>query len=286
MISTTLKDKVIVITGASRGIGLAIAKECDREEATVVLVATNKVRLDKARKTLSGVRPHLASVCDVSRADEVKALAKELKKKYIRIDGLVNCAGILGPIGLSGTVAADKFVRTLEVNLVGPLMMCQAMLPLMLKAGKGKIVNISGGGAAGPFPNYSAYAASKAGLVRLTENMAVEYKDKGIRVNSIAPGFVATDIHQGTLKAGEKAGEDYLKRTKEMLKRGSVSPRVAARLTAFLLSESSSGITGKFISAPWDPWEEQAFLSRLKEEPDAAVLRRIDDKYFAKNKKG
>ena len=85
-------------------------------------------------------------------------------------------------------------------------------------------------------------------------------------------------------QAGEKAGKDFLKNTREQIEKGGVPPDLAARLTVFLLSQDSNGITGKFISAPWDPWEDRNFLSELKSDRDFAALRRIDNKFFFKKK--
>ena len=88
-------------------------------------------------------------------------------------------------------------------------------------------------------------------------------------------------MHQQTLECGpEKSGESFFETTKEKIESGGTSPKVAAQLTTFLLSEESDGITGKFISAPWDPWENESFQNRLRNEKDLASLRRIDDKYF------
>ncbi|MBL7172095.1 MAG: SDR family oxidoreductase [Desulfobacteraceae bacterium] len=151
--------------------------------------------------------------------------------------------------------------------------------------GRKKIINYSGGGAAGPFPRFSAYATSKAAIVRFTENLALELADEGFDVNSIAPGFVITRLHQDTLEAGpELATEAFHENTKKQMESGGVPPEKAADLTAFLLSDASDGITGKFLSAPWDAWQEEAFQERLRTDKDFATLRRIDDKTFFKFK--
>jgi 3-oxoacyl-[acyl-carrier protein] reductase len=141
-------------------------------------------------------------------------------------------------------------------------------------------VNYSGGGAAGPFPNYSAYATSKTAVVRLTENMSLEFEKDNIDVNVIAPGFVITRMHQRTIEAGSKAGEDFLRKTKEQIERGGVSPDMAARLTVFLLSSASDGITGRFLSAQWDPWEQKEFREKIRTNKNFVTIRRIDDKTF------
>lgn len=158
------------------------------------------------------------------------------------------------------------------------------LLPLLKRSKKiGKIVNLAGGGGTGPFPNYSAYAASKVSVIRFTENLSLEYAGK-INVNAVAPGFVATRIHAQTLKAKGKAGKAFLEKTKKEIEQGGISPEKAADLASFLLSDNSNGISGKVISAPWDPWENPHFQNRLKTDPDFCALRRIDDiKFFKKS---
>ena len=141
----------------------------------------------------------------------------------------------------------------------------------------------SGGGATGPFPRYDAYAASKAAVVRLAENLAAELVSDRVRVNTVAPGFVITDMHQSTLAAGpEQVGEAYFDRTaRAVTSRGGDSPELAASLVSFLMSDASSGITGKLLSARWDPWEDVSFRNRLEDDADFATLRRIDGQFFA-----
>ena len=278
-----LDGRRIVVTGGSMGIGLAVAQECAKEGASLVLISRHDGGLKKAVKTLSGSEQlHRYFSLDVSRSAEVSKTAQIIAKDFSSIDGLVNCAGVYGPIGALDKIDPAEFASAVQINLLGTFYMCHYFLPLLKKTKRGKIVNYSGGGAAGPFPNYSAYATSKAAIVRLTENMAVELKPDNIDVNAVAPGFVVTRLHQETLNAGAKAGSDFLKKTKEQISKGGVSPSVPARLTVFLLCSVSDGITGKFISAPWDPWEKQDFVTKLKTDPDFAVLRRIDDKTFFK----
>jgi 3-oxoacyl-[acyl-carrier protein] reductase len=127
-------------------------------------------------------------------------------------------------------------------------------------------------------PRYDAYAGSKAAIVRLTENIAAGGQ---VEVNAVAPGFVATQMHEGTLTAGaEAAGDGYFERTREQLASGGVPRELAAELVCFLLSSEAHGITGRLISAQWDPWRKPEFQARLRSDPDLARLRRIDDHFF------
>lgn len=283
-----LDGRRVVITGGSMGIGLAVAQHCAGAGASVALVSRHEEDLKRVVLGL-GAGPgqsHRYHATDVSSIDQVRELAGWLERTLGCLDAVVCCAGVYGPIGRIDEVDPAEFVKALQINLVGTFNICHCLIPLLRKANKGKIINYSGGGAAGPFPNYAAYAVSKAGVVRLTENMALELKAEGIDVNAIAPGFVVTRLHRETIQAGAaRAGADFLRKTQEQMETGGVSPDVAARLTVFLLSARGDGITGKFISAPWDPWEADDFLRKLKVDGDFATLRRIDDKSFFKRPK-
>lgn len=277
----SLTGKRIVLTGASMGIGYAVAKRCAAAGAKLVLISRHADDLQRIGPTLDN-GPHDIYPLDVSRADLVEKFANEMSLRYEHVDGLINCAGVYGPIGKTGDILPSEFAEAIQINLLGTFHMCHSLLPLLRKSPRGKIVNYSGGGAASPFPNYSAYAVSKVGIVRLTENMAVEYASEGIDINAIAPGFVVTRLHQQTLEAGAKAGEEFLKTTRSEIEKGGVPAEKAAELTSFLMSSQSDGISGKFISAAWDPWKEESFLAVLKTEKDFATLRRIDNRTFHK----
>jgi 3-oxoacyl-[acyl-carrier protein] reductase len=144
-------------------------------------------------------------------------------------------------------------------------------------------VTFSGGGGTAPLPRFDAYAASKAAVVRLSENVA----RAGARVNCVAPGFIATDMHEGTFAAGpQAAGEEYFERTREEVERGGADLAKVCGLVAFLLSDESRDIRGKLIAAQWDPWDEPDFRRRLADEDDLATLRRINDFAFGPIQRG
>jgi NAD(P)-dependent dehydrogenase (short-subunit alcohol dehydrogenase family) len=146
--------------------------------------------------------------------------------------------------------------------------------------GAARSPSFSGGGGTAPLVRYDAYAASKAGVVRLTENVAA---DGAIEINCVAPGFIGTLMHEGTLSAGpDAAGAAYFERTRAQRAEGGFPASEAAELVAFLLGSESQGITGRLISAQWDPWREAEFRARLRDDPDLGRLRRIDDQYFTR----
>jgi len=281
----TLQSKTIVVTGGSLGIGLAIAKKISSEGGRVVLAARNKNDLNNALLEIKTISPseHLLYQVDVGNFSEVKKFSSWCKDKVGRIDGLVNCAGIYGPIGKSTMVDLNAFTEAIKINFLGTVYMCHFFYTVFTQGAKNKIVNFSGGGAATPFPNYSAYATSKIAIVRFTENLALELMDDNFDVNCVAPGFVVTRLHKQTMAAGpELSGKGFFEGTIKQIETGGVAPEKAADLTNFLLSDKSDGITGKFISAPWDPWYNEEFQDLLRKDKDFATLRRIDNKTFYK----
>lgn len=278
-----LENKKIIITGGSKGIGFVVAQKCAEEGAHLILISRHTNDLEKAIKKIpKNGQDHKYYCLDVSNLEKVKKIAKIIEKDLSSIDGLVNCAGVYGPIGTVDEIDPVEFTKAININLLGTFYMCHYFIPLLKKAKRGKIVNYSGGGAAGPFPNYSAYAVGKTGIVRLTENISIEFINDNIDINAVAPGFVITRLHEETINAGKKAGEGFLKKTKEQIEEGGIPPDLAAKLTVFLLSPDSDGITGKFLSAPWDPWGDSNFQTRLKDDRDFATIRRIDNKFFFK----
>jgi len=284
-----LDSKVVLITGGSLGIGREIAKKCALEGATVVIGARGEDALENTLEELHRIaaKPHRFCTVDVGVAEDVKKFARFCSEQFPEIHGLVNCAGIYGPIGKTTEVDMEAFAAAIQINFLGTVRMCHAFAPLLSSIGRKKIVNYSGGGAAGPFPRFSAYATSKSAIVRFTENLALELSDDGFDVNCIAPGFVITRLHQDTINAGpELASDGFYENTKKQMESGGVPPEKAADLTAFLLSDASDGITGKFLSAPWDAWQDAAFQERLRKDKDFATLRRIDDKTFFRKADG
>jgi NAD(P)-dependent dehydrogenase (short-subunit alcohol dehydrogenase family) len=271
-----LSGRRAVVTGGSRGIGLAVASALAERGWRVALIARDALALERAVGGLAGTG-HEALALDVADEASWQALAG----RFAEVDGLVCAAAVIDPVGPIGTYSAADFRRTMDVNVLGTLLAIQTCLA-GLRSSRGAIATFSGGGATAPLPRFDAYAASKAAVVRLSENIAVELQDEGVRVNCIAPGFVATDIHRATLAAGPGlVGEDYYERTRVELARGGVPASEAAELACLLLEgDPDAEFTGRLISAQWDQWRDPSFRRRLAEEPDLARLRRIDDMFF------
>jgi len=267
----------VIVTGAGRGIGRAIALELASRGAAVVLASRTSAELEEtvelARARGWRSRALATNVCEAS---DVERLVRTTIAEFRRIDALVNNAGIQGPIGPLVANDAARWTRTVEVNLMGAVRCMQQVLPHMIGRREGKIINLSGGGATSARPNFSAYAASKAALVRLTETVAEEVRAFNVQVNAVAPGMVNTHMLREVIAAGEAAGAEFEAARRRQTEAGN-SPDTVARLIAWLLSPASGALSGKLISALHDDWRSwtDADLARLAAKPWLA-LRRMD----------
>ena len=275
--SKILQGRVAIVTGGGRGIGQAIARTFAFHGAAVVVAARSSDEiLETEQLILSDGGVCTAVSVDVADHESVGHLIRQTLEAYHSINILVNNAGIQGPIGPMIENNWQEWENTIRVNLVGTFLCSKAVLPTMVSQKQGKIINLSGGGATAPRPNFSAYGASKAAIVRLTETMAAELKEYNIQVNSIAPGAVNTKLLDEVLEAKERAGmeaEQALVRSRE----GGTPPTLAAELALFLASYKSDTITGKLVAAPhddWQQWDEER-MADLMERP-WLTLRRID----------
>jgi 3-oxoacyl-[acyl-carrier protein] reductase len=276
----SLEGRPALVTGASQGIGLAIARAFVKAGADVFLCARDAHLLEQARAEVaalaSGRQAVLAAPGDVSNRDDVSRLSAAVLEAFPRLQILVNNAGVQGPLGLVEAVDWDEWVRAIEINLMGSVLMCRALLPHFKSQRSGKIIQLSGGGATSPMPHASAYAASKAAIVRFVETIAQEVHEDGIEINAIAPGAVNTRLLEGVLAAGrDRAGEKMFARAIQQKREGGTPADQAAALAVFLASSGSDGITGKLVSAVWDPWERMPTHLADLEGSDLYTLRRI-----------
>ena len=273
-----LKGINALITGGSQGLGKAIAGRFLAEGANAVLCARGEKKLLATRDELAKQFPSqkvLAKICDVSSETQVNELVAFALRELGPLHALVLNAGIYGPMGATESVPLEEWRRAMDINLYGVLLPCRAVIPHFKKSGHGKIVILSGGGATNPLPNISAYAASKAAVIRLMETLAEELKAFRVDVNAIAPGALATRLVDEVLAAGpEKVGAAFYEKNKQWKEKGATPLELGANLAVYLASAQSDGITGKLISAQWDPWEK---LHELKGDlsGDIYTLRRI-----------
>ena len=275
-----LDGRAALVTGASQGLGLAIARAYVEAGASVMLCARDADLLDRARAEVtalaSATQRVLATPADVSQRDQVERLVDATFGAFSRLHVLVNNAGVYGPMGLTEHVDWDGWVRAIEINVFGSILMCRAVVPHFKANRYGKIVQLSGGGATNPLPRLTAYAASKAAIVRFAESLALELKDHGIDVNSMAPGALNTRMMTELLAAGPAAiGAAFFERMKRTADEGGTPLETGAALAVFLASAASDGITGKLLSAVWDPWADLPAHGADLDRTDVYTLRRI-----------
>jgi len=245
-----LESTVAVITGAGRGIGRAMAEQLAANGAAVALMSRTTAQLNEVADGIqaSGGRA-LAVAADVVDAAQVRAAVEQVTQKFGPVNLLVNNAGSFDCIGPVAEIDAATWWRDCEINLLGPFLTCQAVLPSMNGQGRGLIINVIGGGTGNPFPYGSGYASSKAGLMRLTECLAGEVKEQGISVFALGPGFVRTTMTE--YQAESEAGRKWIPSSAEGLAKGqTVPPDLAAALTVKMAQEQDAlrPLTGRLFS--------------------------------------
>ena len=229
-----LKDKVALITGGGRGIGKAIALAYAREGSNLAICARTASEIDQAVAELRKLKTECEGwTCDVSSEEPVKKLAANVEKRFGRFDILVNNAGVMTRPARMTELDVKKWDYTIAVNLRGPFLVTQAVLPLMIKQKNGSIINVSSSIGRGAYANFIAYATSKWGLEGFTQTLAVETRSESVRVNSVEPGYVATKLtgYQGS------------------------KPESVTDVFVFLASDESKGVTGKMLSS--SGWKSQ-----------------------------
>lgn len=283
-----LAGRSALISGANQGLGLEVAKQFVIAGAHVMLCARNQAKLLQAQQELlqlsQGRVKVLAKVTDVSNIEQMTTLLKETLAAFGKLDILVANAGIYGTKGPIEDIDWEEWSQAIDINLKGTVLQCRTVIPHFKQNRYGKIIILSGGGATKPMPNLSAYAASKAGVVRFAETLAEEVHEFNIDVNTVAPGALNTRLLDEVLEAGpEKVGKTFYEQSLAQKNSGGTPLNIGASLCTFLAASKSDGITGKLISAVWDPWRKLPdYLDELKKS-DVYTLRRIVPKDRGKN---
>jgi len=239
------ENKVVLITGGTRGIGFATAQLFAREGAQVVIVGRDADRTTEAAREVPGQ----GEAGDVSVAADCERFVTRILSLHARLDVLVNCAGVIFRNRTVEQTTEEEWDMTFDVNVKGTYLMCKYALPALRKT-KGSIVNVSSYVGLVGFAGASAYAASKAAILNLTRSMALDHAKEGIRVNAVCPGSVDTDmIHAAWQQFGDVERARKLWAEKHPLGR-IASPEEVARAILFLASQEASFITG--VALPVD----------------------------------
>jgi NAD(P)-dependent dehydrogenase (short-subunit alcohol dehydrogenase family) len=229
-----LKDKIAVITGAGRGIGKAIAMAYAREGAKLALCARTRSEIEQAVNEIQALKAECKGwSCDVSLEEPVQEFVSEVLKAFGRIDVLVNNAGVMTRPVPMAELEVKKWDYTIAVNLRGPFLTTQAVLPQMIKQKTGSIINVSSSIGRSAYANFIAYATSKWGLEGFTQTLAAEVRPHNIRANTVDPGYIATKL---TGYSGSK-------------------PESVTDVFVYLASDEAKGVTGKMLSA--SGWKSQ-----------------------------
>jgi NAD(P)-dependent dehydrogenase (short-subunit alcohol dehydrogenase family) len=236
-----LTDHVAVVTGSSRGIGRAIAEELARAGAHVVVTSRS---LEAAQKAAESIRNAVAFELDVSSSSSVDALVSGVMERCGRVDILVNNAGISPMYTRALKIAESDWDAVMATNLKGTFLCCQAFGRLFVEQKRGCIVNVSSVAAHVGAPRLAAYAASKAGIEALTRTLAIEWAEFGVRVNAVAPAFIATDMNAG-LRQIPSLTQEILDRTPL---RFFGQPADVAGVVVFLCSERARYLTGATVA--------------------------------------
>jgi NAD(P)-dependent dehydrogenase (short-subunit alcohol dehydrogenase family) len=253
----------LVLTGSSSGIGRFLADSLAAKGHSVC-------RLARSPQDGFGFQ------CDVSSWPALERCAKAVTEKWDAVDGLICCAGIQEPIGPAMEIDPAAWRSALAVNLDGTFFAIRAFHSLLRRSPqRAKVICFSGGGSTSPRPNFAAYGVSKTGVVRLVETLAAEWQGQPSDINAIAPGAIFTRMTEqvlarGVAVTGKKEFEQASKQTRDNA--GQLEKVLG--LVEFLLSSRSDGISGKLISAVWDPWEK---FPEFKKDLDGDIytLRRI-----------
>lgn len=267
-----LEDRTVLITGAGRGIGKRLALGFAAAGARVALLSRNKAELDLARLEIEHAGGSALRIrADVRDYEQMQAAVDRTRSHFGDLHILVCAAAIQGPIGPLTECSPKLWAETLQTNLLGVMHACRAALPNMMEKRHGKIIVLSGSGAMSPRPNFTAYASSKAAIVRFVECVAEEVREYNIQVNCMAPGGTYTSMTDEILSAGERAGWKERRNAQQVRTTGGVPPEKQIQLALFLASERSNHISGKLIHVN-DDWKR---LEKGQVHPEIYTLRRV-----------
>jgi NAD(P)-dependent dehydrogenase (short-subunit alcohol dehydrogenase family) len=272
MLADELRDKAVLITGAGRGIGKRLALGFAAAGARVGLLARSKAELNVAKLEIEHAGGNaLVIQSDVCDAERMSAAADLMEARFGGLDILICAAAIHGPIGPFVDAKPAAWREAVETNLLGVVNSCHAVLPAMIQRRQGKIIVLTGGGAAYGRPNFSAYASTKAAVVRFIETVAEEVREHNVQMNALGPGGAYTHMTDEIINAGKNAGHKEVEEARRVRLTGGVPPEKQIQLAMFLSSGRSNHISGKFLHVK-DDWKK---LENANMDTESYTLRRL-----------
>jgi NAD(P)-dependent dehydrogenase (short-subunit alcohol dehydrogenase family) len=268
-----IRDKSVLITGAGRGIGKRLAMGFAEAGARVGLLARSQAEIDLAKLEIEQAGGNALRLrADVRDLEQMCAAVDRMHAVFGGLDILIAAAGVPGPIGSILSTKPKAWTEAIEINLIGVVNSCRAALPPMIEKRSGKIIVLAGSGAATSRPHFTAYAASKAAVVRFAECLADEVRDDNVQVNCIMPGATHSHMTDEILHAGEaRAGLKEIEEAEQVRITGGVKPEKQTQLALFLASDSSNHISGKLIQVN-DDWKR---FEKDNMKPELYTLRRV-----------
>jgi NAD(P)-dependent dehydrogenase (short-subunit alcohol dehydrogenase family) len=247
-----LAGQVAIVTGGGRGLGQAIARALAASGASVAVAARSADQLaDTVAAIAAASGRALAIQTNVTDPEAVARLAQTVERELGPVDLLVNNAGVTTPLGPVGEVCPDEWWRCMAIHVRGTFLCCRAVLPGMLARGRGRIVNVASKGGLRPIPFYSAYCASKAAVIRLTETLDAETRAQGVRAFAIHPGLLRTQMTEYLMQSPE--GRKWFPWFRDSFDAGKdVPPERAAQLVVLLAAGMADGLSGRFLDVADD----------------------------------
>lgn len=265
------KNAVVLITGAGRGIGKRLALGFAKAGFRVGLLGRSQGELDVTKLEIEHAGGTALRVrADVANYDQVAAGVEKMNSVWGGVHALIANAAVQGPVGPFAENRPGDWNELFSTNVIGVFHSCRAVLPQMIQRRCGKIIVISGTGAATPRANFAAYSATKAAVVRFVESLSEEVRDHNVQINSFFPGQAYTSMTDEILQAGERAGTAEIGHAEQVRLTGGMPPEKQLQLALFLAGERSNHVTGKLIYVQ-DDWKK---LEAENGRPDAFTLRR------------
>jgi NAD(P)-dependent dehydrogenase (short-subunit alcohol dehydrogenase family) len=268
-----ISKKTILITGVTSGLGYYLANRFYNEKHNLILILKDKKKIKKIKNIQSNQDQKILKIVgNISDLKFINSLKNKIKNHFSKINILINNAGTQKPIGKFINNNFNLWRKNFYTNFFGPIKIIFELMRFLQKRDS-LIVNISGGGGTSGRENFSAYGTSKTALIRFSEILALELKNKGIRINSISPGLMKTGMTNEIIKIGKKmsGNEEYLL-ARKILKKKNTNMNKVFELINFLLSKRGKLINGKILSAIWDNYEN--IIENIKKDNNSYTLRR------------